>query len=502
MAIFYWKLTPREEVVGENIVLTINNPVSTARSFSNRIRIRVLRNTELLEISLIDEVAKRAIDVINTLLEVYSKANIEEKNQVAVKTMKFVDDRLNYFKDELNEIETEAENYLINENIIGGTERELTEQFGKLRANDLALVERGIKLDALNQVEKQLTQTPQDTFSYIPYSLNLENLNLSPLITKYNELLNQREKLLFSAQPDNPVFQPLNALIVELTQTIQGTISEARQKIEVQIAEIQKENNTLWEDIKRIPGKERGLLSIERKQKIREELYLFLLQRREENALAQATAVSNLRILEEPMRRGTVSPGSPQIYGLALILGLFLPLGIVFIQEIIDDTIKSPQQIKQLTKVPFLGAINQDRSGKRIVVNRKSRTPIAEMFRMLRTNIQFLSAGKEHKVLLVTSSMGSEGKSFICINLGVSLAISGKKVILLGMDLRKPKLSKYLVDENYEGPGITNYLAGSKTLSEIVQTSSDLPSLDFIPSGPIPPNPAELIHAPSNERTH
>ncbi len=487
---------PQYAYARKDAIVKITDPILAARIYSTKLQIKTIGNSELLEMSLVDHVPQRAIDIINAVISAYNRSTVEEKNLTSVKTMDFVNDRLDYLTNELNEVEIAGENYVIQQEIIGGADRKLTAFFEQIRANELTVIQLDVKLDALNQVEKVLNQQSSDSLSYLPYSLTLDNLNLTPLLEQFNKLQQERERLLAAAQPDNPILRPVEEQITEVNRIIRTTLKEARQKINNEQIELRQKNKKHWASIQQIPGQERGLLAIERQQNIREQLYLFLLQKREETALAQASAVSDLRILEEPMLRGVTSAPPLYIYAGAFLLGLILPIGLLTLQEVLDDTINSAQQLKQLTAIPFLGALAQNSSGEHIVVSKSSRTAIAEMFRMMRTNLQFIGVGKTQQTMLVTSSMGGEGKTFVCINLGISLAISGKRVLLIGMDLRKPKLKQYIASENFAGIGLTNYLTGQAALQEVIHPSEINNQLDFIPSGPIPPNPAELLMLP------
>ena len=489
-------LEPRNDAT-----IIIHNPVSLTRSYGNRLQISTLRNSELLEIALTDEVVDRAIDFINGIIAEYSRLTILEKNEVATRTTEFVNDRLNYLSDELTEVELAAEDYILQNDIVGGTERELEEAFLKLRENELQMIEFAVTLDALDRLNRMVQVEIGDSLSYLPYDVSLESLNVSPLIDQYNALLKERERLLTSAREGNPVLLPVEQQIREIKQVIGRALREVRNDIELRTKAIQDDTDETYLNIRQIPGKQRGLLAIERQQNIREQLYLFLLQQREETALSSAAAISNVRIFEAPMRRGSTSPGEVPVYAIALLLGVLLPVGIVTVQEILNDTITGPEQIKALTGAPFLGSIAYEKQEDKIVVTKSSRSPIAEMFRMLRTNLQFMGAEMRQQTLLVTSSMGGEGKTFVCMNLGMSLAIAGKKVIMLGLDLRKPKLGLYLVGDNrYQNEGITNYLTGNLELEEIIRTSTIQPNLHYITSGVIPPNPAELLMLPTMDK--
>jgi len=278
-----------------------------------------------------------------------------------------------------------------------------------------------------------------------------------------------------------------------MQSNIRLAIETMQENLNNQLVTIQDRIQPLEERIDRVPSNERQLLQIMRQQQIKEQLFLFLLQKREETALSVAAQTADARVLDRPTRRGRVSPVPMRIYAIACVLGMGLPIGLISLRVLLDNKIRNRDDLEALTQIPFLGSIAQSKKKETIVVKKGSRSAIAEMFRLLRTNLLFNAAGVASKVMLVTSSVSGEGKTFISINLGSSLALSGKKVILVGLDLRKPKLSQYLTGTK-EHRGITNYLVGKDIgLDELIQQVPEYDNLFFLPCGPLPPNPAELL---------
>ena len=337
----------------ESVSLRLLQPDQCARNYRSRFKVSALKGSDLLELSLIDETPARSIDFINAVITEYNRMVITEKNEVAEKTLAFVSDRLNYLSTELSEVESAAEHYILQNDIIGGTDREVQAGFDRLKQNELELLQLQLKIEGLDQLKKALLEAPGDSLRYLPYNLALENLNLSPLLARYNQLLQELERLQGAVLPNHPLLQPLKTEVAEVQKTVFDALAASRIRLERQQDDLKKASEAAWAGLRRLPGKARGLLAIERQQNIREQLYLFLLQRREETALSRATAVSQVRVLEAPMRGAMTSFDAQTVYGIALALGLLLPVGLVTLQEVLDNTLKSPEQIKKLTQIPL-----------------------------------------------------------------------------------------------------------------------------------------------------
>jgi tyrosine-protein kinase Etk/Wzc len=293
--------------------------------------------------------------------------------------------------------------------------------------------------------------------------------------------------------------QPSMKKLDFLRENITLGINTLFDEIEKKRALIQERVKPLEEEINTIPTNERELLQIMRQQQIKESLFLYLLQKREETALSIAAQISNLRILEPVISNGVVAPNRQRYFLLSIFLGLAIPASVILGIYFMDNNVYNRQDVEAITNTPFLGSIGQSPKNQAIVIQKSSRSSIAEMFRLLRTNLQYVqTADNDHQTILVTSSVSGEGKSFITINLGISEALSGKKTILLGFDLRKPKLSEYLVGSR-EGLGLTHYLVGSAQIEEIIRPIPNYENIDFISCGAIPPNPAELIMLPQTK---
>jgi capsular exopolysaccharide synthesis family protein len=308
----------------------------------------------------------------------------------------------------------------------------------------------------------------------------------------------ERDRQLETTKPDNPVVQNLNSQIEGVKKNLIISLENIKKGMQIARNELAGKNEQLMGDIKKSPGKERIFLDITRQQDVKQQLYLYLLQKREETAISKSGTLSNSRLIEPA--KSDNEPFSPQkslLYLLALCAGIVIPSGVIYFKNLLNNTVTDSTEVVKETNVPLLGEIGHNNTGKTVVAEQNSRTALAEQFRAVRTNLQFLLRGKEHQVIMVTSGTSGEGKSFFSINLSSSLAISGKRVVLMELDLRKPKISKEVGLSSETG--FTDYLIGYIKKEALIKSTRVHPNLFLISSGTIPPNPAELLLGPRTD---
>lgn len=451
--------------------------------------------SSVLNLEMVDPVPQKASDILNKLIEVYNQEAIDDKNQVAEKTLQFINERLVLLTEELSNVEGGLENYKESNEI--SVEASSTVDFILTQISDLdnERTRQEIRLELLETVQKILARNAE-RFELIPANVVLDDAGgLDEQINLYNAMVLDWERLQRAAGTGNEQLILLSQQLQNIRMNILNSVENLRQGIQVSMRETENKLAQLQKRINQIPRQERELLEIKRQQNIKEALYLFLLQKKEETALSAAITVPNARVIDPAITWPVpISPKPLQAYAIFLMLGFAVPVGIIFLRELLDNKIYSRNDIMVLTQTPILGSIIQNKSIHPIVVKPGSRTAIAEMFRLLRTNLNYLSREKTTQSVLITSGMGGDGKTFTAVNLGISLALTNKRVILLGMDLRKPKLSRYLMEEpDANTTGITNFLIGASELNQIINRSELSENLFFISSGPIPPNPAELL---------
>lgn len=468
-------------------------PEDAAAGYVGSLGINQLHNSaSVLEMSFKHPVPRKGIDILTTLVEVYNQSTIDEKNRVGRNTIKFVDDRIKFLSSELSEVEGNLENYKKRNEIpseISSSVDMLIQQFNDYDQQIGELEIQKSMLDALSSYLKdKLTRDEPAPVNLLP-----PQENVAALVTRYNELLLERNRLMVNATTQNPVVINLSAQVDQLRLSILETIANTVGELRLNLSKVRERSDLYMNKLGAIPGKERGLLEIKRQQGIKENLFLYLLQKREETALSLAVAVPNARVVDPAVNAGgPISPNRRSIFLTALLIGLLIPSAIVYLRYAFTTTVQNETDITKNTRAPLLGSIGYQSGKGHVVVHKNSRTAISEMFRLLRTNLQFLAAGEKNQVIIVTSGTSGEGKSFVTLNLGITLALSDKKTVILELDLRKPKLVRYLTHAPAE-KGITNYLIGQMDALQLVQPSEIHGNLSYIASGPIPPNPAELL---------
>jgi capsular exopolysaccharide synthesis family protein len=446
-----------------------------------------------LNISLKDPVWERGITIVAKLIEVYEKEAVEDKNLIASNTLNFIDERLKYLTAELTDVEKNVELYKKENGLtdVGSDAALFTSSASEYNKK---LADLDIQIELLSSIETYL-QKQGEQFEMIPSSLNIQDPTLLSLIAKFNELQLQRQRMLRGSQPDHPLVINMNEQLANLRVNIRENLRTIKNGLGITRQNLLA-NSARFESKKRmVPAMERELLEINRQQGVKAGLYLYLLQKREESALSLAATVSNTRIIDAPSAGYPDGPNKMTFYMMAILFGIAVPFAVLYLRDMINDKVQHLREVEKSTATPILGELAHDKTGETLVVTHGSRSVITEMFRHIRTNLQFATAGKENKVILITSGMSGEGKTFFSINLGASLVSTGKRVVVLGMDLRKPRLIKAL--NLSDTLGITNYLiSDAVSVNDIVRPLGVMEDLFVIGSGPVPPNPAELMMSP------
>lgn len=449
-----------------------------------------VNKASILQLSVSDVLPQRGEDVLNELIKAYLQANIDDRNKTLDATVEFIDERLKGVTYELSGIEKNIEQFKSSRKLT-----DLSEQ-SKMLLNYTSeyarqLTDKEVKLSVVESLEQYLNDD-RNKDRIVPSSLLVEDDAAMNAMKSYNDLQLKKAALLMTSTEDNPFVVNLDRQLENIREDMVRSLAAMKQAVKVSIKELESRAGFVDAQIRQVPEEERIYLEYSRQQNIKQELYLFLLKKREESAISKSSTVANARIVD-PAKSDTVpySPKPMRIYLAAFALGLILPGLWIFIKEVFNVKISGKEDIRNLTAMGIIAEIGHSDTGEEIVVFKESKTVIAEQFRALRTNMQFLLAGEEEKVILMTSSMSGEGKSFVALNLAVTLALSGEKVALLELDLRKPKISEALELKNNRG--FTQYIIGQAQLTEIIQPSGVVPSLHIMPSGAVPPNPSELL---------
>lgn len=479
-----------------NLVATVYSPTETTETYMKDLSVTASsQTTTIAKISVKNTVKDRGVDFINCLVAFYNQDANDEKNEVAQKTAEFIEERIGIINSEL-----------------GSTERELADFKQRSGLTDLKS-DAHQALQESSRYEQQSTENAtqirlvQFLYTYIndpinqeeviPANVGLQDQNLARVIEQYNTMIIERKRLLRTSSENNPAIINMNTGIDAMRRNVQTTVNSVLRGLQITQADIERQASKFESRISDVPRQEKEFMTISRQQEIKATLYIMLLQKREENAITLASTANNGRIIEAPLAgKEPVAPRKVIFLLVALVIGLLIPVGIIFVVELLKYKIENREDVELLTNVPILGeiplsGINSDKGA--IVVRENKNDMMEETFRGLRTNLLFM-LDKNQKVILFSSTLSGEGKSFVTGNLAVSLAYLGKKVIVVGMDIRKPGLNK-VFDLSKKSEGISNYLIDpdNKNLFDLIRSSGISPNLDILPGGSIPPNPTELV---------
>ena len=451
------------------------------------------KTTSVAVISLKNSSLQCGQDFINQLLEMYNRNTNNDKNEIAQKTAEFIDERISIISKELGSTEADLETFKRDAGITDLTSEAQIALAGNAEYEKKS-VENRTQISLVNDLRKYLRG---NEYEVLPSNVGLQDAALIGAIERYNEMLVERKRLLRTSTENNPAIVNLDTSIRAMKANVQATLEGTLQGLMITKSNLDREASRYSRRISNAPGQERAYVSIARQQEIKAGLYLMLLQKREENAIALAATANNAKIIDEAIADDTpVSPKRSMIYLIALVLGVGIPVGIIYLIELTKFKIEGRADVEKLTSVPIIGDIpltdeKNDKNGSIAVFENKNNL-MSETFRNIRTNLQFM-LDNDQKVILVTSTVSGEGKSFVSANLAISLSLLGKKVVIVGLDIRKPGLNKVFHLSNKE-KGITQYLSNPETdLMELVQPSDVNKNLFVLPGGAVPPNPTELL---------
>lgn len=476
----------------KNIIVSIQPVKSVAGSYLGGLTIEPIKGTSALRLSTINSVPEKGIDFLNTLVVEYNNDAISDNNLMAKNTSDFIEGRLKIVTDELDGVEKDAEKYKKSNKLT-----DITSEAGLFLGNssnyENNLVKTESELKVVNSMIDLVNKSNNEDL--IPTNV-IPTSTESTLISEYNQLVLKRNRLLQnSATLENPSVIKLANQIEGLRGSIQESLGNLKTSIGIQKRQLENQERTINSKIGQIPTQEREFRIIDRQQKIKETLYLYLLQKREETAISLAITAPKAKVIDAAYSYGNVSPVRKNIFLGAFALGLLLPLGLIYIKNLLDNTVHTRQDVEKKLPISFIGDIPQS-DDEELIIKPNSRTAISESFRIALSNLDFLlvdSKPELGKTIFVTSTIPKEGKTFVSVNVACTLANYGKKVLLLGMDLRHPKIEQYI--NGLPSKGLSNFLANDKvTLEDVIFHNNEIENLSILHSGVIPPNPAELLN--------
>ncbi len=481
---------PTNITFGEKYTVKFRSTSQLASIYNEKLGVYSVNEGALLELSLTDAIPQRAVDIVNKLIELYAQNSANDKNFLAQATLKLIDERLELLTEELNVVEGNIQDFKQNNEVID-VNSDAERYVGLADQIDGELLVLKSKIQSLDDLERSLIRSSD--FAPIS-SFNIDNAMLISSIIAYNTEVKKRQNTINASGAGNPIIPQIEKQLIGSKNLIIQNIKGVRAQMFKSLKDLQGKLAQYRSKISSVPGAERTLLEINRDQGIKQNLYLFLLQKREEEALSISVPFSDTRIIETAKATNyAVNGGKMPIYLGAVLLGAFLPFAFLFIKDLLNTKVMSKEDIMSITKIPILGQIGKGKEGKALLVTRNNTTPVAELFRLMRYNLKFLLQNSSNsKVIMVTSGKPGEGKTFVSINLASSLAITDKKVVVLGFDLRVPRLIKNVglsIDQ-----GLSEYIVDpSINIEDILLQSKEDKNLFFISAGAIPPNPGELM---------
>ena len=441
-----------------------------------------------------DNVPEKATDFLNGLVDVCIEQDLETKNETSRKSEMFINEQLNQITDSLMFAESNLEEFRSNNKIVNLSD-EGSLLYKKLEEQEKNKSQLDISLKYYNYILRSI-QTNDIQDIKMPSITGIDDPLLKSLISQLNELYTEKQVLMYSATPDNPSLKIINMKIDQTITSLVDNVNSLIESTKLEINEVKKEIEKTDQDIQQLPSTERELISIQRKFDVNNTVYSFLLQKRAEIGLTKAANISDIRIIDSA-RAENAKQSFPQMKLLlliALFLGIGIPCAIIILLNYLDNTIKEKSDVESKTQIPIIGTILHNHYTDKIPVKTKPKSSIAESFRAIRSNLAFfLKDTSKTNVIALTSTISGEGKSFCALNLAAILSLINKKVLIIGLDLRKPRLAEMINVSN--NIGVTTHLIGKDSLDDVI-LHTDVQNLDAIVAGPIPPNPAELIESP------
>ncbi len=429
-------------------------------------------------------------NVLNTLMAVYDTLQVEDKNRIAANTLKFINDRIYELNDTIRGVEGGLTNFMVTNGVFD-MENQSKTYLDKVSDATKLREEQEVKIEILNHLLEYMSEK-KNIHELVPTNLGIEEPALTQLIFEYNSLTLQRDKNVKTSTEVNPMIVSMDETLDKIRVQIVQALVNIRTGYSIAVHKLEQSEDEVKSHINSLPGKSLRLTNIQQHQRILEDLYSLLQQKRLEISLSSASTISNSRVVEPAMAGyEPVSPDKKSIYTMYLLVGILLPAGFVALREILQDKVNGKADVEKYTTAPILGEIGHSEGKQTLVVTQNSRKLISEQFRIIRTNLQYMISKVDKPVIMITSSFSGEGKSFVSTNMGAVMALSGKRTVIMEFDIRKPKIVSGL--DLKRKMGITNYIIGKASFSELLIKVAGVDDLYVIPCGPIPPNPSEIL---------
>ncbi|HEY0668406.1 MAG TPA: polysaccharide biosynthesis tyrosine autokinase [Sphingobacteriaceae bacterium] len=454
----------------------------------------IVKDANTVVISLLDNIPQRGMDILNTLITTYNEENINTKNLVARNTIRFIDQRLKDLTSELSAVEQGVESYK-QKNRITNMNADADINLKTSGSYDQELAASQLQLDLITSLEGYLNQE-DSRYELVPSTLGLKDITLSSLISRYNDMQIERQRLLRNNNLSNPLILNINEQLAGLKSSLQENLRNVKRGLTLEKNNLSRKSNQYESMVRNVPVVERGLLELSRDQSVKAGIYQYLLQKREETALSLSATIPTSQVIDEPAYNSTpAKPKTALIYVCSLFAGFILPVFFFYSKDKLNTKVQDAKDVQLINGTRILGELSHKEENNTVVVRKGSRTTISELFRYIRSNLGFINSNSHSQVLLVTSGTKGEGKTFFSINLGITLSMINKRVIIIEFDLRKPDLIKG-INMRYES-GLTDYLGDNDVnINHLIRPSGVSPNLFVLGCGKLPDDPSELLMSP------
>jgi len=489
-----FRLVKKEGIIGNDYVIRWRPTAAVASELLSSLFVTPKATTKILILTLRSDNPHLAADVINRLMYEYRINSVDEKNETIKQQLNFINGRLAVVDSELDSITLGLLNYQKANNLIN-IEAQSDNYFMRIQESDKLLTEQQAQLEIINMIESYLRNS-KNNYNTTPSTLGIADPTLNNLIAAYNVSQLERKELVDKGVPEgNPLIASKESQIEKLRQNILENLRNIKVSYNASIQDWQEENVTAQSQIRLLPEKQQRLLEIQRQQQTKLAVYNLLLEQRERSSITLAATTSNVRVVEDAQpNNAPVEPNKKNVQMIAIFLGLALPALGIFLLELLNDKVSSRTDVERITDATIIGEVGHSLSKEALVVTPNSRGVVAEQFRIIRSNLQYVHNHLSKPIILVTSSFSGEGKSFISTNMGAVMALAGKRTIILEFDIRKPKILSHL--NMPKKPGFTNYLLGKAELDSLPIPVPGFDNFFVLACGPVPPNPSELLLDP------
>jgi tyrosine-protein kinase Etk/Wzc len=481
------------QYLGSQLSISIQPLEATIGKYKNKITVMPLvAKSNIINISLTDVNKDKAVAIIDNLIKQHNTDGLKDKNSISENTSKFIDERIRFITSELYVVESDVESFKVTNKLVD-VDASAQAFMNGTQDSKSAIMQLSMQQQLVTFLLDHLNKQHQ-LHDFMPSNLGVQDESITSMIVEYNNLLLEQNRLFKSSTSKNPVVIAIEDKLIALKNGIKINLANLQRSLKVQLDgfnSVERKNDI---QLATVPKLEKDFRSIERQRKIKEALYLLLLQKREETNIAMAVTVGNLKVIDHAYSNGgNMATPAKKVYTPAFLVGFALPIMVIFLLQLLDNKIHGRKEIDKL-KIPYAGDIPFHETDEKLIVTKLGQSSVAEAFRLLRTNIGFLLKAKEKgNTIFVTSTIAGEGKSFVALNVASIIANTGKSVLLIGMDLRSPKVLAYF-GLTETGVGVSNYISNDKIkLDDVIISAPSIDNLDLLPSGAIPPNPAELL---------